>query len=80
MRAHAQRVCAPIGLPIAKLCYTLVPNSSEIRDDQALKQLISDIVDMSVLCTLLNDGALWHPKTIGSIVHGGIHRVRRALE
>ena len=55
MRVRARRVCARIGLPIAKLRYTLVPNSGEIRDDQALKQLISDILDMSVLCTSLNN-------------------------
>ena len=52
---RTRRVCARIGLPIAKLRYTLVPNSGEIRDDQALKQLISNILDMSVLCTPLND-------------------------
>ena len=50
MRVRARRVCARIGLPIVELRYTLVP-----RDDQALKQLISDFLNMSVLRTPLND-------------------------
>ena len=50
MRVRARRVCARIGLPIVELRYTLVP-----RDDQALKQLISKFLNMSVLCTPLND-------------------------
>ena len=78
MRVRARRVCACIGLPIAELRYTLVP-----RDDQALKQLISDILDVNVLYAPLNDvgtGTLWHPKTIESKVHGGIKRFGRALK
>ena len=50
MRVRARRVCACIGLPIAELRYTLVP-----RDDQALKQLISEFLNMNVLRTPLND-------------------------
>ena len=46
-------MCACIGLPITNLRYTLVP-----RDDQALKQVISNILDMSVLCTPLNDAEI----------------------
>ena len=50
MRERSRRVCAHIGLPIAELRYTLVP-----RDDQALKQLISNFLNMSVLRTPLDD-------------------------
>ena len=53
MRVRARRVCARIGLPIAELRYTLVP-----RDDQALKQLISDFLNMSVLRTPFNDAEI----------------------
>ena len=50
MRVRARCVCARIGLPIAELRYTLVP-----RDDQALQQLISEVLNMSVPRTPLND-------------------------
>ena len=78
MRVRARRVCAHIGLPIAESRYTLVP-----RYYQALKQLISDILDVNVLYALLNDlgtGSLWHPKTIESLVHRGLKRFGRALK
>ena len=55
MCARTRHMCARIRLLIVKLHHTLVPNSGEIRDDQALKQLINDIMDMIVLCTPLND-------------------------
>ena len=48
-RARARRVCARNGLPIAELRYTLVP-----KDDHALKQSISDFLNMSVPCIPLN--------------------------
>ena len=50
MRVRARHVCARIGLPIVKLRYTLVP-----RDDQAFKQFISELLNMNVLRTPLND-------------------------
>ena len=55
MRARARSVCARIGLLITELRYTLVP-----RDDQALKQLISNFLNMSVLRTPLNDAEIKH--------------------
>ena len=50
MRVRARRVCARIGLLIAELRHTLV-----LRDDQALKKLISEFLNMSVLRTPSND-------------------------
>ena len=50
MRARARCVCARIGLPITELRYTLLP-----KDDQALKQLISNFLNMGVLHTPLHD-------------------------
>ena len=55
MHVRARCVCGRIGLLIAELRQTLVP-----RDDQALKQLISDFLNMSVLRTPLNDAEIKH--------------------
>ena len=55
MHVRARCVCGRIGLPIAELRYTLVP-----RDDQELKQLISNFLNMSVLRTPLNDAEIKH--------------------
>ena len=43
IRAHDAYVCVRIGLSIAKSLYTLVLNSSELKDDQLRKQSISDV-------------------------------------